>query len=150
MLKKILIKLYFLLWVSLVYSQEHEPVRWRFTANKTGDKTFEICATANIQHPWHIYSQDTPEGAALPTSFSFNNNPLLIFEGKPVEKGNVIKVKEKKNILKYYNQKVVFVQVIKLKTNAKTNIIGKVDYMACTNERCLPPASREFSVSLIP
>lgn len=47
-----------------------------------------------------------------------------------------------------YSGKVDFVQVVKLKGNAKTNISGVVEYQTCNDERCLPVKKVNFSVAL--
>ena len=49
---------------------------------------------------------------------------------------------------KYYNNKVEFVQVVNVKGNAKTNLTGTVEYMACNDRECLPPKSVPFSIAL--
>ena len=48
----------------------------------------------------------------------------------------------------YYEKTVNFVQVVKVKSSAKTNLAGKVEFMVCDDELCLPPAEVEFSVSI--
>lgn len=131
-------------------AQLQDPVNWRFSSKKIDDKTYEIRAVATIEQPWHIYAQDTKEGMGLPTTFTFSNNPLVEITGKPQEVGKPEQTEEEGVLLKYYPGKVAFIQIVKLKygIKAKTIISGKVDYMACTNVQCLPPASRNFSVSL--
>jgi hypothetical protein len=47
-----------------------------------------------------------------------------------------------------YSQKVVFVQKIKLKGKAKTNISGKLEYQTCDDKKCLPPKTVNFSIPL--
>src|SRR5437773_1546669 len=105
-----------------IHAQMLNPVSWTFTAKKTADKTFEVHLTANIQSGWHLYSQNQPDDAiAIPTNFAINNNPLLKLDGKIKEVGKMEKFKDK--ILgisaHQYSEKVDFVQVVKLKSNAK-------------------------------
>ena len=40
------------------------------------------------------------------------------------------------------------VQKVKLKKNVKTVISGTVEFMACTDEECLPPQTVTFSMPL--
>ena len=44
--------------------------------------------------------------------------------------------------------KVDFVQVVKLKANAKTNVSGNVEFQTCNDEKCLPPKTVNFSIAL--
>ena len=47
-----------------------------------------------------------------------------------------------------YSDKVDFVQVVKLKGAAKTNITGHVEFQTCNDQRCLPPKKVTFNVAL--
>jgi len=127
------------------------PVSWNFTTKKISDKTFEVHLTANIQNGWHLYSQNQPDDAiAIPTSVTINKNPLLKLDGKIKEIGNMEKFKDK--ILgisaHQYSDKVDFVQVVKVKSNAKTNFTGSVEFQTCDDKKCLPPKTVNFNVAL--
>ena len=100
--------------------------------------------------PWHIYSQNTGDGGPIPTKITFNANPLIVKNGKIAETGKLIKSFDenfKTNVLSYAD-KVVFTQAIKLKTAATTSVTGKVDYMVCNDEMCLPPTKKSFTIKL--
>jgi hypothetical protein len=128
-----------------------EVIHWNYSVKKTADKTYEIHLTATIEDSWHIYSQFTPkEGPSLPTKIRFNKNPLITLSGKIKEVGALVtKHEEILDVdLKYFKNKVDFVQTIKLKNNIKTNISGSIEFMACTDERCLMPETISFSVKL--
>lgn len=129
------------------------PVKWTYSAKKTGDKTYELKLVAAVSAPWHIYSQHTPEGGPAPTVITIARNPLLLpastagafaEQGKLEEKfEEVFGVK-----IKYFNGDVVFTKKIQLKTSVKTVITGTVEYMACDDQQCLPPMKIPFSVQL--
>ena len=126
------------------------PVKWSFAAKKIADKTYELRLTATVAAPWHIYSQTTPEGGPLPTKISFTKNPLVTLENSAQEKGNLIKKFEEVfdvNVL-YFDRDVEFVQLVKLKSNAKTRISGSIEFMACNDVQCLPPAQVPFQIEL--
>lgn len=127
------------------------PVSWNFTSKKVSDKTFEVHLTASIQPGWHLYSQDQPDDAiATPTNVKINNNPLLKLDGKVKEVGNMEKYKDK--ILgisaHQYSEKVDFVQVIKIKSSAKTNVSGSVAFQTCDDKKCLPVKTVNFNIAL--
>ena len=130
------------------YSQQ--PVKWSYSSKKISDKVYEVQMTAQIDQPWHIYSQSTPEGGPLPTKISFNQNPMLEIDGEAKENGNLVQKHEEVFgvDVKYYAGQVTFVQTVAIKKKAKTNITGKIEYMACTDERCLPPATVSLSVPI--
>lgn len=148
-------KKYFLLTLAIIglaagaWAQE-KPVNWSFTAKKIADKTYEVHITANITGNWHIYSQNVGVDGPLPTSFTFVKNPLVTIDGTPKEQGKLIKKKEEAwdGVVNYYEKTVNFVQTVKVKGAAKTNVAGKVEFMVCNDEKCLPPVEVEFSVAI--
>jgi thiol:disulfide interchange protein DsbD len=131
-------------------SRSQNPVQWNYSAKKTGDKTYKIQLTATIQSPWHIYSQTTADGGPLPTKISFNKNPLLTLTGNPTETGKLIKEREEVFDIdvKYFNGNVTFTQTVILKAAVKTNIGGTIEFMACNDKQCMPPAIIPFTVML--
>lgn len=148
---KKLILLTLILTSVLAVQAQIDPVKWTFSAKKTGDKTYELHMTASIQTGWHLYSQTQPEDAIIePTGFVITSNPLFTLEGKVKEVGKMEKFEDKKLQISahQYSGKVDFVQVIKLKGNAKTNIQGVVKYQTCNDERCLPVKKVDFNVAL--
>lgn len=139
-----------LLLTGSLYSMAQDPVKWSFSARKTGNNVYEVRLTALVDHSWHIYSQSTPDGGPAPTVISFARNPLIALSGKPREIG---KLEERHEEVfgvdvRFYNDKVDFVQEIKVKGAVKTNITGTVSFMACTDEQCLPPKEIPFSIKL--
>lgn len=146
-------KLFFLflsfLFVSAVFAQN--PVSWSFASKKLSENVYEVRLTAAIQPGWHLYSQNQPEDAiAIPTSFNFNNNPLLALDGKLKELGKLEKYKDPTLgvTANQYSNKVDFVQVVKVKGKAKTNVTGKLEYQTCDDKKCLPPKTVNFSIAL--
>lgn len=127
------------------------PVSWSFSSKKIGENVYEVQMTATIQQGWHLYSQSQPRDAiAQPTSFVFNKNPLLSFDGQVKEIGKLEKFvdKELEVSANQYSNKVVFVQKVKLKGKAKTNVTGKLTYQTCDDKKCLPPKTVNLSIAL--
>jgi len=128
-----------------------QPVTWNYSIHKIKDKVFEFHCTAIIQSGWHVYAQKQPEDAiAQPTSITFYANPLLKFNGNIKEVGKLEKYLNKELLIEnwQYAQKVDFIQEIILKSNAQTQVSGKIQFQACTNEKCLPPATTNFEIIL--
>jgi hypothetical protein len=138
------------LFVSLISSAQTDVVQWKFESKKIADKKYEVKLIATMKDPWHIYSTTTPDGGPLPTTISFSKNPLTVIDGKIREVGKMESHFEKVFDIdtRYFNNKVEFVQVVSVKGNAKTNLTGTVEYMACTDRECLPPRSVPFSIAL--
>ena len=137
------------LFGSAAFAQS-DVVEWKFESKKLADKKYEVKLIAVVKNPWHIYSTTTPDGGPLPTKISFTKNPLTAFDGKVKEVGKLeTHFEEVFDVdTKYFNNKVEFVQVVNLKGNAKTNVAGTVEFMACNDKECLPPKSVPFSIAL--
>jgi Disulphide bond corrector protein DsbC len=137
--------------ITVAAKAQLNPVSWTYSAKKITDKTYELHITATMQSGWHLYSQTQPEDAiAEPTKITFNKNPLLILDGKIKEEGKMEKFHDAKLDLSanQYSSKVEFVQTIKLKASAKTNVSGTVRFQTCNDEKCLPPKNVTFSIAL--
>jgi Disulphide bond corrector protein DsbC len=148
-MKKSLVLIAFIFMGWSLYAQN--PVSWSFSSKKVSDKTFEIHLTANIQSGWHLYSQNQPDDAiAIPTTVKINNNPLLKLDGKIKEVGSMEKYKDKVLGISahQYSNKVDFVQMVKMKSNAKTNVSGSVEFQTCDDKKCLPPKTINFNIAL--
>lgn len=150
-MKKFFIVLLSFFSVAVASAQILNPVKWDFSSKKIGDNIYEVQMIATIQQGWHLYSQTQPADAiAQPTSFSFNKNPLLDFDGKVKELGKLQKYKDEKLGIaaNQYSEKVVFVQRVKVRGKAKTNVTGKLEYQTCNDEKCLPPKTVNLSIAL--
>lgn len=130
------------------YSQINQPIKWQFSARPLSSTEAEIAFTANLDDGWHIYSQHLEEGGPLPTSFSFT--PA---DGEYTRVGDV---KEESTPVKSYDntfmmdivwfaKTAVFTQKVKLKSSTAT-VKGKIEFMVCTEEMCLPPDVIPFTV----
>ena len=149
-MKKLLFTLTLFVLVSAAASAQN-PVSWSFSTKKINDKTYELHMTASIQKDWHLYAQEQPKDAiALPTTFAFNKNPLLAFEGNVKENGKLEKYTDKVlNVTAHqYSNKVDFVQVVKLKAKAKTAVTGKLEFQTCNGDKCLRPETVSFTFPL--
>lgn len=131
------------------FAQIENPVKWVYSAKKVADKTYDIYVSATLDPKWHIYAQKAGEGPE-PTSFRFDKNPLVKFDGSVREAGKLEQNYDPnfQSTLRYYSNKVDFIQRVKLKTGTNTLIKGAVTYMVCNENRCLPPKEVPFSVRI--
>jgi thiol:disulfide interchange protein DsbD len=150
-MKKLSLILILFFIAGLAFAQNPNPVSWNFSSKKIRDNVYELQMIATIQQGWHVYSQSQPKDAiAQPTTFVFNKNPLLQFDGSVKETGNLEKFKDKDLDISanQYSNKVVFTQRVKIKGKAKTNVTGKLTYQTCNDQKCLPAKTINLSISL--
>ena len=148
-MKKIYLAGLMLFFAGFVHAQINNPVLWSYTAKKIADKTYELHITATINGNWHLYAQDAGEGPE-PTTFKFTPNPLIKFDGKVKEIGKLEKSFDKNfnSVLKYYANKVDFVQKVKVKSSIATVVKGTVNFMVCNDRQCLPPRDVPFTINV--
>ena len=149
-MKRIITISFLLLFSNILFAQIQNPVEWTATSKKIADKTYEVHITATIDRGWHIYSQTTPDGGPIPTSFTFTKNPLVIVQGKAKEVGKLEQHHEPLFgvDVKQFSNTVDFVQLVKLKAPVKTSVNVAVEFMVCNDKQCLPPSTRKLSVAL--
>ena len=127
-----------------------KQVSWTYTSKKLADKTYELQITATINGNYHLYAIKAGIEGPVATTFNFSPNPLLSFEGAILEKGKKITKYESAwgGNVNFFEKTVTFVQKVKAKTNAKTNVNGKVEFMVCNDDLCLPPAEVTFKIPI--
>lgn len=148
-MKRIVLLVAAVSFASTGFSQLLDPVKWTWTSRKIADKTYELHMTAQLDNKWHIYAQEAGEGPE-PTKFEFKPNPLVKLTGKVKEEGKMEKSFDPNfnSTLKYYADKVDFVQTVKVKSAVSTVMKGTVVYMVCDDKKCLPPKEIPFSIKL--
>lgn len=149
-MKKLILFAFFALCGVVVSAQSSSQVKWTYSAKKIADKTYEVHMTAALNGDWHIYSQNVGVDGPIPTKFTFVKNPLLVPETKVNEVGKVVSKVEEVwgGTVRYYENKVDFVVKVKVKSNTKTKLGGKVEFMVCDDEKCLPPSEVDFAVNI--
>ncbi len=151
MKRYITLSLLFVFLASASFAQILTPVKWKFDIEKITDTEYNLKYTATIDKGWTVYSQFTAEDGPVPTTINFEEMTGITLLGKATEKGakkegmdaffgvNVIKFKSDKPF--------VIEQKIKVKDPSKP-IKGYVNFMACDNEKCLPPSDVDFSFKI--
>jgi len=126
------------------FSQIEEPVHWSFTSKNLGNNEYELIFTADIDEPWHMYSQKI-EMQPPATLFTFAENTNVEFIGI-VEETESIEVFDPNFdlMIRYFSHKGVFTQKVKIIGNSLTTIKGSIEFMSCDDTKCLPPTDIDF------
>jgi len=137
-----------LLIQTTLQAQISTPVKWRYAAKKINTKEAVIFIKAAIDDGWHIYSIHQKEGGPVKTSFAFDPSKDYTLSDKIVEPKPITKFEKTFGIdVTYFKKEVVFQQKVRLKTS-RTTIKGKLKYMVCNDQKCLPPEDVEFSIPI--
>ncbi len=133
----------------LCITQLHAQVTWsepKIEPSKGGEYTLSI--TARVEEGWHIYGTDNYDGAPRSTSLM-----LSLPSGVEIVGG----VKTSTDATKYYDElfekeigyfkgEVTLSQRFKVTSTATQPIRATVEWMACGDGMCMPPAEESFEV----
>lgn len=137
-MKKI-VSLFALFLTFMGTAQIVEPVKWSSSVVKISDTEVDLIISASIENNWHLYSQFTPDGGALPLVFTFKNqkgNYQLI--GKTKEGNYKKSFNEIFEIEEYYFQNTAkFTQRIKILNSKLKTISLLADGQACIDGKCV-------------
>lgn len=127
-----------------------KQVKWEFSSKKLADKKYEVKMTATMAGTFHIYAVNAGVEGPVPTKITFTPNPLIALQGKITEQGKKItKVEEVwGGKVNFYEKSVSFVHIVTTKTAVKTNLNGKIEFMVCNDEVCLPPSEVPFKIQI--
>lgn len=130
-------------------AQNHDPVSWSTSVEKIDENEYYLIMTADIEPGWHLYSQNVPEGGPVPSTFEFKNDAdgFKLIDGTKEGKGHVVNDKIFNMKIKYFSDKAVFRQRIKI-TSSIEKISGSVKYMVCNDVSCLPPKSKDLNFEI--
>lgn len=148
MKRKIILSLLVLISTTALFSQIFEPIKWSFELKNTGKTTANIILKATIDGGWHLYGMNIPEGGPRPTSFVFESVQNAKLEGKVQSQSKLKEVYDPNFDMKlsWYANEAVFVQKISFADASKVRVKGYVEFMACDDQSCLPPAQESFDL----
>lgn len=147
-MKKLLFPFVLLLFAVAVQAQIQDPVKFNSELKILAADEAEVVFTAAIDKGWHVYSTDLGDGG--PISATFNVEKIFGAEvvGKLKPVGKEISTFDKLFEMKvrYFENTAQFVQKLKL-TGGAYQLEGYLEYGACNDENCLPPAQVPFQFS---
>ena len=150
-----LLSFFFLLGTELS-GQIKEPVKWSFESKQVNAAEFDLIFKAKVEKGWKIYSVFQEYGEDVigptPTAFYFDAGAHFSASGKIQESGNRKSEREPlfDNLkVAFFKGDATFTQRVKV-SDFSQPIAGYLEYMACDDEMCLPPANVDFSFKLSP
>jgi thiol:disulfide interchange protein len=152
MVGKIVRLAFLFLTLSFVSSAQIKlPVKWDYKVNSLGNGDYDLQFTATIEKGWHLYSQKVIDNGPLPTEFTFDKSDAFKFVGKvsepkPIEKAEPV---FENAIIKYFENKAVFHQKIKVIGKKAFVVKGTINGMSCNDSQCVqfsPPFDFTFQI----
>lgn len=122
-----------------VSAQIHDPVQWNTKVEQLTENEYELVFSAIIEENWHVYSQDLPEGGALPTRFIFEDaGKKYELIGQTLESESVTEYDQVFDMeLTYFADQAIFRQKIKIQDSTLASINAKIEYQVCDDKACI-------------
>ncbi len=129
-------------------SQDLDPVKWDFNAEKVADNVYQISFDASIDDGWYLYSQDIGDDGPIATTFSFEDNKSVKKIDAVEEIGDLKEGYDPyfEMDIKKYAKKVSFKTLVTI-ADKTMPLTGTVRFMTCEDARCLPPKDVPFKFS---
>jgi len=133
-----------------------DHVSWEYSVQKKKNGKYKVNFFARIGDSYHIYVPITTltpplDNGALPTTFSFEPDSAITINGELEMVGNIQNGVDPQFFVgnvRYYTEKVLFVQNIIVKDGAPHKLKGTIEYMCTNSVECLRPKKHEFSIDL--
>ena len=118
-----------------------EPVKWTVSSEKLSDTQYNLIYKASIIDKWHLYSQNLPEGGALPTEFIYDSlqlaNDFKLID-KAQESESVTEFDKVFEMdLTYFDNEATFTQKIELLNPDLKFIKSEIYFQACDDKKCI-------------
>ena len=129
-----------LIFCTTVSAQIFNPIKWTTSVEKISDTEYKLISKATIDRGWHLYSQDVPPKGPTPTLFTYDDNQgdIKIIGNTTEGDGHVVNDPVFDMKIKYFENKAIFEQRVTVNKTLKS-IKAFVEFIACDDERCLPP-----------
>ncbi len=147
-----LYRILILLFVSFgtLQAQMYDPVKWKYSVNRTSDTEAELLMTATLEEGWHVYSITIPESSpVIGTSVIFEESDGYKLIGGLIEPTPVEEYDPNfDEVLKWHKKKVTFKQKVKVKSKEDFAVKAELTFMVCNESMCLPPDYLDISWDL--
>jgi len=125
------------------------PVTWSFGPGVSADGRPQVLLKATCEDGWHIYALELPrDDGPIPTSVqvvaSDQHRAGPVVEPAPETAYDPNFGME----LRFHSGSTVFIVPVERLTDGAFTVSGQVEYMACNDKTCLPPAVVPFTVTV--
>lgn len=148
---RVLLAAFMAFCATFVYAQSFDqPVSWSGKADKIGDDIYELQFTSAISGNWHIYDLGPYDGGPNPTVLSIKEVTGVELVGKPYIKTDVHKAFDEmfRMDIGTCGNGVIVAQKVKVTGAEPVQVIATLEWQACDDGSCLPPAEEEVTIKL--
>ncbi|NJW51335.1 protein-disulfide reductase DsbD family protein [Salinimicrobium oceani] len=129
-----------------------DPIEWNASIEQDNDSIYTLVFTAHLEKGWHLYSQEEVdiEIAPIPTAFTYTEVPGKYELIGTTEEPDVPALYDAvfETEITYFEDKAEFRQKIRVLDPEDLVITAEVYFSVCDDEKCLPPETERFTISL--
>ncbi|MBQ7998830.1 MAG: thioredoxin family protein [Bacteroidales bacterium] len=143
--------LIFFACTTAVYAQSFDqPVSWSSQVEKIGENLYEMQFHGAIEGKWHIYDLGPYEGGPNPTVLKIEEVAGIKLVGTPYIKSDVHKAFDEMFNMEIgtCENGVVLAQKVEVSSASPVTLTANIEWQACDNGSCLPPADEDVMVKL--
>ena len=137
------------LFFTLGATSQENPVLWKIDYNK---ESASIHYKAVIDLDWHLYASHlpSPDEGPLPTEFKYIDSDHFQLTGQLIESKPIKTFDDNFGVdVSYFENSAEFSQKIKVTSSDQFSVSGKIYYMVCNEEMCIP-FEDDFSIKITP
>lgn len=150
-LAKLFFALIFFACTTAVYAQSFDqPVSWSSQVEKIGENLYEMQFHGAIEGKWHIYDLGPYDGGPNPTVLKIEEVAGIKLVGTPYIKSDVHKAFDEMFNMEIgtCENGVVLAQKVEVTSASPVALTANIEWQACDNGSCLPPADEDVQVKL--
>ncbi len=150
-LAKMFFALIFFACTTVVYAQSFDqPVSWSSQVEKIGENLYEMQFHGAIEGKWHIYDLGPYDGGPNPTVLKIEEVAGIKLVGTPYIKSDVHKAFDEMFNMEIgtCENGVVLAQKVEVSSASPVTLTANIEWQACDNGSCLPPADEDVMVEL--
>ena len=126
-----------------------DPTDWTFSVKKKDAKHYTVLIHTSLKPTWHMYAlRPGGDGTLIPTVIKFGETAGVTRTGsvRELTKPMVQTIEGVDGKVALYAGKADFAQDM---TGAAGKVVtGTVEYQTCSDQMCLPPKKKNFSITL--
>lgn len=123
-------------------------VIWECILKRRNNDDGEIHMKAKLADGWRIYALGNNPKSPIIMNFNFSSNKAYQTIGEVTQPTPLSKYDDLMGMhISYFEQEVLFKQKVKIKLNSG-KIVGKIEFMICNNQVCLPPQTYHFQLAI--
>lgn len=141
-----------MLAVNLSAQTESEaPIRWQVTVKMVSATEGVATFKARLQPGWHLYALEMPKNGPKATVINVDESTGVEWVTPLTPDRDPLTVRDAMFgvDLQWWDTDIALRRRFKVTDKATARVAGKITYMGCNDQTCLPPTTQSFSKKVL-